>query len=98
MFLSIKYSEERSVSYEANESACYFNRTMGVRIKIDDLNPLCEGCCDDLVDELELKMDIEARLDFSFFDYRGDIAQRRGEKNIYKDVSTLRSFSRLGYR
>lgn len=87
MFLSVKYSKERSIPEEPNESACYFNRTMGVKVKIEDLNPLCEGCCDDLIDEFELKLDIETRLDFNFFDYRGDIAQKRGETNIYKDVS-----------
>ena len=65
---------------------------MGVRIKIDDLNPLCEGCCDDLIDDYELKIDIETRLDFNFFDYRGDIAQRRGETNIYKEVSRISTF------
>lgn len=87
VFLFIKYSEAKSIAEDPNESACYFNRTMGVRIKLDDLNPLCEGCCDDLIDDYELKIDIESRLDFNFFDYRGDIAQRRGETNIYKEVS-----------
>lgn len=80
MFLSIKYSNEKPFSDDEFKS--YSDKT--VKINLSNLSPRCEGCCDDLNDDYELKETIETRLDLNYFNNRE--ALKRRETNIYNEM------------
>lgn len=69
-----------------NESHTIFHQISNktnTRINISDLN-FCEGCCDDLNEENELKEIIESRLDMNYFN--NIEALKNSETDIYKDI------------